>query len=107
LYYTRKYGKESEKTAQNAAQKLFGQPFAVPKYHAKGKSRVRSNSMHQQHTSVVAAAGAGSAPLSAHSCSNLLVTQQMQQATSDPMLNSTLAQLLTSSKFLAFQKSLK
>lgn len=74
------------------------QPFAVPKYHSKSKSRVRSNSMHQQHTSVVSAAGAGSSSLGAHSCSNLLVTQQMQQATSDPMLNSTLAQLLTSSK---------
>ncbi|XP_032572304.1 uncharacterized protein LOC6618269 isoform X2 [Drosophila sechellia] len=76
------------------------QPFAVPKYHSKGKSRVRSNSMHQQHTSVVSAAGAGSSSLSAHSCSNLLVTQQMQQATSDPMLNSTLAQLLTSNSRL-------
>ncbi|XP_017064324.2 uncharacterized protein LOC108103389 [Drosophila eugracilis] len=79
---------------------IHEQPFAVPKYHAKGKSRVRSNSMHQQHSSVVAAAGAGSSPLSSHSCSNLLVTQQMQQATSDPMLNSTLAQLLTSNSRL-------
>lgn len=78
------------------------QPFAVPKYHSKSKSRVRSNSMHQQHTSVVSAAGAGSSSLGAHSCSNLLVTQQMQQATSDPMLNSTLAQLLTSSKSFFF-----
>eukprot|EP00099_Drosophila_melanogaster_P003201 NP_001163032.1 mondo, isoform F [Drosophila melanogaster] len=76
------------------------QPFAVPKYHSKSKSRVRSNSMHQQHTSVVSAAGAGSSSLGAHSCSNLLVTQQMQQATSDPMLNSTLAQLLTSNSRL-------
>jgi len=58
--------------------------------------------MHQQHTSVVSAAGAGSSSLGAHSCSNLLVTQQMQQATSDPMLNSTLAQLLTSSKSFFF-----
>uniref|UniRef100_A0A6P4EMT8 MLX-interacting protein n=1 Tax=Drosophila rhopaloa TaxID=1041015 RepID=A0A6P4EMT8_DRORH len=83
-------------------QHVHEQPFAVPKYHVKGKSRVRSNSMHQQHTSVVAAAGAGAgnSPLSAHSCSNLLVTQQMQQATSDPMLNSTLAQLLTSNSRL-------
>ncbi|XP_068151130.1 MLX-interacting protein [Drosophila tropicalis] len=69
------------------------QPFAVPKYHAKSKSRVRSNSMHQQHSSVMAAAGGGT---TSNSVSNLLVTQQMQQATSDPMLNSTLAQLLTS-----------
>ncbi|KAH8321221.1 hypothetical protein KR059_003202 [Drosophila kikkawai] len=82
-------------------QLIHEQPFAVPKYHAKGKSRVRSNSMHQQHSSVVAAAGAGGSPLSAQSCSNLLVTQQqMQQATSDPMLNSTLAQLLTSNSRL-------
>ncbi|XP_017048905.1 protein WBSCR14 homolog [Drosophila ficusphila] len=78
-------------------QLIHEQPFAVPKYHAKGKSRVRSNSMHQQHTSVVAAAGAGSSSLGSHSCSNLVAAQQ---ATSDPMLNSTLAQLLTSNSRL-------
>ncbi|KAH8421171.1 hypothetical protein KR009_010294 [Drosophila setifemur] len=81
-------------------QLLQEQPFAMPKYYVKGKSRVRSNSMHQQHTSVVAAAGAGNSSLNSQSCSNLLLTQQMQQTTSDPMLNSTLAQLLTSNSVL-------
>ncbi|XP_054741747.1 protein WBSCR14 homolog isoform X1 [Anastrepha obliqua] len=67
--------------------------FAVPKYQAKNnKPRSRSNSIHQHM--IVGPNGTNKS--SSVTSSNLMVSPQLQSATSDPMLNnSTLAQLLT------------
>lgn len=87
--------------------------FAVPtKYVGKSKTRSRSNSIHQHmmHSSPTSSASSntmlgnsgiggssGSANMSGNS--SLSLNPQLQAATSDPMLNSTLAQLLTTSKY--------
>ncbi|XP_039951716.1 carbohydrate-responsive element-binding protein isoform X2 [Bactrocera tryoni] len=69
--------------------------FVVPKYQAKNnKPRSRSNSIHQHSLG----APSGTNKTSSATNSSLMVSPQLQSATSDPMLNnSTLAQLLTTS----------
>lgn len=83
-------------TLQKLESRSSHDNFAVPKYQAKSnKPRSRSNSIHQH--SIVASTGANKS--SSATSSNLMVSPQLQSATSDPMLNnSTLAQLLTTSK---------
>lgn len=87
-------------TLQKLESRSSHDNFAVPKYQAKNnKPRSRSNSIHQH--SLVAPSGANKS--SSATSSNLMVSPQLQSATSDPMLNnSTLAQLLTTSKLKHF-----
>ncbi|XP_017494071.1 PREDICTED: uncharacterized protein LOC108382174 isoform X2 [Rhagoletis zephyria] len=81
-------------TLQKLESRSSHDNFAVPKYQAKNnKPRSRSNSIHQ-HTIV---GPNGTNKTNSATGSSLMVSSQLQSATSDPMLNnSTLAQLLTS-----------
>ncbi|KAL9926367.1 uncharacterized protein LOC119640378 isoform X2 [Glossina fuscipes] len=72
--------------------------FVVPKYQAAPKSvksRMRSNSIHHHLSQTPSNTNLSAADSMSDDTGNLNVNTQLHTATSDPMLNSTLAQLLS------------
>lgn len=83
------------------ARQTSNEHFVVPKYQAAPKSvksRMRSNSIHHHLSQTPSNTNLSAADSMNGDTGNLNVNTQLHTASSDPMLNSTLAQLLTASK---------